>query len=143
MSTASAVATGLARSAEERELLWKGRKNAFGAIGRVSPFFLVQDGVLGLMSDPEGVGVYGELGGGYRSVLTAVRRVQLPPTHVYREDLLGGVTDLLGSLPDLGGLNLDLVNPLPPMQGLVDGVTSIAGQMTSALGPLNDLLGSG
>jgi glycolate oxidase len=36
----------LARSAEERELLWKGRKNAFGAIGRVSPTFLVQDGMV-------------------------------------------------------------------------------------------------
>ncbi len=36
----------LARSAEERELLWKGRKNAFGAIGRVSPFYYVQDGVV-------------------------------------------------------------------------------------------------
>lgn len=57
------------------------------------------------------------------------------------ENLLGGVTDLLGSLPDLGGLNLDLVNPLPPMSTLVDGVTSIADQMTSALGPLNELLG--
>jgi len=36
----------VARSAGERELLWKGRKNAFGAIGRVSPFYLVQDGVV-------------------------------------------------------------------------------------------------
>ena len=36
----------LARSAEERELLWKGRKSAFGAVGRVSPTFLVQDGVV-------------------------------------------------------------------------------------------------
>jgi glycolate oxidase len=36
----------VARSAEERELLWKGRKNAFGAIGRVSPFYYVQDGVV-------------------------------------------------------------------------------------------------
>ncbi len=35
-----------ARSAEERDLLWKGRKNAFGAVGRVSPFFLVQDGMV-------------------------------------------------------------------------------------------------
>lgn len=35
-----------ARSAQERELLWKGRKNAFGAIGRVSPFFYVHDGVV-------------------------------------------------------------------------------------------------
>jgi glycolate oxidase len=36
----------VARSAEERELLWKGRKNAFGAIGRVCPFYYVQDGVV-------------------------------------------------------------------------------------------------
>src|SRR5262249_37540385 len=32
----------VAKTAEERELLWKGRKNAFGAVGRVSPFYFVQ-----------------------------------------------------------------------------------------------------
>ncbi len=36
----------IARSAAERELLWKGRKNAFGAVGRVSPSYYVQDGVV-------------------------------------------------------------------------------------------------
>jgi RNA polymerase sigma factor (sigma-70 family) len=36
----------VARTAEERELLWKGRKNAFGAIGRVNPTYYVQDGVV-------------------------------------------------------------------------------------------------
>ncbi|MBM3773779.1 MAG: FAD-binding protein [Acidobacteria bacterium] len=36
----------VARTAEERELLWTGRKNAFGAVGRVSPFYYVQDGVV-------------------------------------------------------------------------------------------------
>ncbi len=36
----------IARTAEERDLLWKGRKNAFGAIGRVSPTYYVQDGVV-------------------------------------------------------------------------------------------------
>jgi glycolate oxidase len=36
----------LARDARERELLWKGRKNAFGAIGRVAPAYYVQDGVV-------------------------------------------------------------------------------------------------
>ena len=35
-----------AKSETERQLLWKGRKNAFGAIGRVSPFFYVHDGVV-------------------------------------------------------------------------------------------------
>jgi len=36
----------VAKSAVERDLLWKGRKNAFGAVGRVSPFYYVQDGVV-------------------------------------------------------------------------------------------------
>ena len=36
----------LAQTAEERELLWKGRKNAFGAVGRYSPAYYVQDGVV-------------------------------------------------------------------------------------------------
>ena len=36
----------IAKSAEERDLLWKGRKNAFGAVGRVSPSYYVQDGVV-------------------------------------------------------------------------------------------------
>jgi len=35
-----------AKTESERQLLWKGRKNAFGAIGRVSPFFYVHDGVV-------------------------------------------------------------------------------------------------
>jgi glycolate oxidase len=36
----------VAKTAEERELLWKGRKNAFGAVGRVSSSYYVQDGVV-------------------------------------------------------------------------------------------------
>jgi glycolate oxidase len=44
LSSAREVRT--AKSAAERDLLWKGRKNAFGAIGRVSPTYYVQDGVV-------------------------------------------------------------------------------------------------
>jgi glycolate oxidase len=36
----------VAKDSAERDLLWKGRKNAFGAIGRVSPTYYVQDGVV-------------------------------------------------------------------------------------------------
>ncbi|HTB12349.1 MAG TPA: FAD-linked oxidase C-terminal domain-containing protein [Bryobacteraceae bacterium] len=36
----------VARNSLERELLWKGRKNAFGAVGRASPSYYVQDGVV-------------------------------------------------------------------------------------------------
>jgi glycolate oxidase len=36
----------VAANAEERALLWKGRKCAFSAVGRISPDFIVQDGVV-------------------------------------------------------------------------------------------------
>ncbi len=35
-----------AKNNEERELLWRGRKSAFGALGRISPNYYVQDGVI-------------------------------------------------------------------------------------------------
>ncbi|MDZ4851398.1 MAG: FAD-linked oxidase C-terminal domain-containing protein [Pirellulaceae bacterium] len=35
-----------ARDAEERTAIWKGRKSAFSAVGRLSPDFIVQDGVV-------------------------------------------------------------------------------------------------
>ncbi|HEY1865965.1 MAG TPA: FAD-linked oxidase C-terminal domain-containing protein [Candidatus Acidoferrales bacterium] len=35
-----------AADGRERELLWKGRKNAFGAVGRLSPSYYVMDGVI-------------------------------------------------------------------------------------------------
>lgn len=36
----------IAANEEERQKLWAGRKNAFGAVGRISPEFYVQDGVV-------------------------------------------------------------------------------------------------
>ncbi|MBV9227677.1 MAG: FAD-binding protein [Chloroflexi bacterium] len=36
----------IAANEAERQLLWAGRKNAFGAVGRISPEFYVQDGVV-------------------------------------------------------------------------------------------------
>ena len=36
----------VARDSAERDLLWKGRKNAFGAVGRLSTTYYVQDGVI-------------------------------------------------------------------------------------------------
>jgi glycolate oxidase len=34
------------RDAQERALMWKGRKSAFAAVGRISPNYYVQDGVI-------------------------------------------------------------------------------------------------
>ena len=36
----------IARDAAERAMIWKGRKSAFSAVGRLSPDFIVQDGVV-------------------------------------------------------------------------------------------------
>lgn len=43
----------LAKTEEERALLWKSRKRAFGAIGRLSPNYLTQDGVVPRSKLPE------------------------------------------------------------------------------------------
>ena len=42
-----------AKDENERHLLWKGRKTAFGAIGRISPSYYVQDGVIPRTRVPE------------------------------------------------------------------------------------------
>lgn len=55
----------VAQTAEERELLWKGRKNAFGAVGRVSPFYYVQDGVVPRTQIAPALHVIGEVGRKY------------------------------------------------------------------------------
>jgi len=54
-----------ARSAEERDLLWKGRKNAFGALGRISPSYYVQDGVIPRTRLPEMLEFIGQIGTKY------------------------------------------------------------------------------
>jgi glycolate dehydrogenase FAD-linked subunit len=50
-----------AKSAEERDLLWKGRKNAFGAIGRIRPNYYVQDGVIPRTRLPEMLDFIGQV----------------------------------------------------------------------------------
>ncbi len=42
-----------AQSDEERALMWKGRKAAFAAMGRISPDYIVQDGVIPRTKLPE------------------------------------------------------------------------------------------
>src|SRR5580692_4413801 len=42
-----------ARDDRERNLLWRGRKEAFGAMGRISPMYYVQDGVIPRTRLPE------------------------------------------------------------------------------------------
>lgn len=60
-----AVEVRAAKTAEERDLLWKGRKNAFGAIGRVSPTYYVQDGVVPRTQIAPTLRAIGEIGKKY------------------------------------------------------------------------------
>jgi glycolate oxidase len=43
---AGALETRIPRDAAERETMWRGRKSAFAAVGRISPSYVVQDGVI-------------------------------------------------------------------------------------------------
>jgi glycolate oxidase len=43
---AGAFEVRTAADAQERALIWKGRKSAFAAVGRISPDYIVQDGVI-------------------------------------------------------------------------------------------------
>ncbi len=46
LARSGATEVRVARNAAERGAIWKGRKSAFSAVGRLSPDFIVQDGVV-------------------------------------------------------------------------------------------------
>jgi glycolate oxidase len=50
---AGALELRIAQNDEERALMWKGRKAAFAAMGRISPDYIVQDGVIPRTALPE------------------------------------------------------------------------------------------
>ncbi|HUI85264.1 MAG TPA: FAD-linked oxidase C-terminal domain-containing protein [Candidatus Binatia bacterium] len=58
-----------ARNEEERALLWKGRKMAFAALGRVSPSYYTQDGVVPRSKIPAVLQHIGDVGRKYDLVI--------------------------------------------------------------------------
>ena len=64
----------LATDPAERALIWKGRKSAFAAVGRISPDYIVQDGVIPRTALPEVLTAIAELSG----VLGRPGRQRLP-----------------------------------------------------------------
>src|SRR5512139_1581120 len=50
---AGAFEVRIAADDDQRALIWKGRKSAFAAVGRISPAYLVQDGVIPRTALPE------------------------------------------------------------------------------------------
>ncbi|MDX6300331.1 MAG: glycolate oxidase [Nocardioidaceae bacterium] len=53
----------LATDPAERALIWKGRKSAFAAVGRISPDYIVQDGVIPRTALPEVLRAIADLSG--------------------------------------------------------------------------------
>ena len=60
-SMAKAFEIRIAADDAERALFWKGRKSAFAAVGRISPDYIVQDGVIPRTALPEVLRRMGEL----------------------------------------------------------------------------------
>ena len=58
---AKAFEVRIAANDAERALIWKGRKSAFAAVGRISPDYIVQDGVVPRTALPEVLRRMGEL----------------------------------------------------------------------------------
>jgi glycolate dehydrogenase FAD-linked subunit len=61
-----ATALRVAADADERELLWAGRKGAIGALGRIKPNYYLHDGVVPRTRLPDVLRRVGEIGGHYR-----------------------------------------------------------------------------
>jgi len=62
----------LASTAAERDALWRGRKKAFGAMGRIAPDLLVQDATVPRSRLPEVLARIGEIGERYRLTVANV-----------------------------------------------------------------------
>jgi glycolate oxidase len=66
LDQAGSVEVRTARSEEEREVMWRARKAAFAAMGRVAPAYFVQDGVIPRTRLPEVLRRIEELAAEYR-----------------------------------------------------------------------------
>lgn len=62
---AGATEIRIAGTEEERQALWRGRKKAFGAMGRLAPDLLVQDATVPRTRLPDVLGKIGEIGERY------------------------------------------------------------------------------
>jgi len=103
----------IARTPEESAAIWKGRKGAFGAIGRLSPDYLCMDGTIPPARLPEAMRGIGALAKQYRLEVANVFHAgdgNLHPLIMYdandedsfaRAEALGG--DILKLCVELGG----------------------------------------
>ena len=121
-----------ARDADERMAIWKGRKSAFSAVGRLSPDFIVQDGVvprrklgealrrIGEMSRETGIRVANVFHAGDGNLHPLILFNGRVPGDLDRAEALAGrilrmCVEMGGSLTGEHGLGLEKRDFLPDM----------------------------
>jgi glycolate oxidase len=126
----------VARDDAERSLLWLGRKGAFPAMGRISPDYYVQDGVVPRTKLPEVLRRIAELerehglrvgnvfhagdGNLHPLVLYDARRGEAERAKVLAEAILVACLDAGGSLTGEHGVGVDKACAMPQMFGEQD-----------------------
>jgi glycolate oxidase len=139
-----------ADAAEERARLWKGRKSAFAAMGRISPSYYVQDGVVPRTKLPEVLRRIAGLGSEYGLRVANVFHAgdgNLHPLVLYDDSVEGEAalaerlaTDILdvcidagGSLTGEHGVGVDKACSMPKLFGARDLETML--RLRTAIDP--------
>ncbi|MBI3075808.1 MAG: FAD-binding protein, partial [Deltaproteobacteria bacterium] len=122
----------IAKDEEERQKLWKGRKSAFGAYGRITPNFYVMDGVVPRTRLPEILRQIEEIGARHGLRIANVFHAgdgNLHPMVLYDgripeqtsralqcgEEILRACVDLGGALTGEHGIGVEKQNFMPMM----------------------------
>ncbi|OLT23131.1 glycolate oxidase subunit GlcD [Pseudonocardia sp. CNS-139] len=125
----SSIAVRVAGSAAERATVWKGRKAAFAAMGRISPSYFVQDGVvprtrlaealarIGALADEAGLRVANVFHAGDGNLHPLVLYSDARGEHDTAEQLSTAIAELCvelgGSLSGEHGIGTDKVCSMP------------------------------
>ena len=141
----------VAADSAQRALIWKGRKSAFSAMGRISPDYLVQDGVVPRTRLGEALAKVGELAHQHGFKVANVFHAgdgNLHPLILYdgrvdsareRAEILAGeilqvCLELGGSVTGEHGIGLEKRDYLPLMYGTNE--MSLMRQIRRAIDPL-------
>ncbi|HTF54197.1 MAG TPA: FAD-linked oxidase C-terminal domain-containing protein, partial [Pseudonocardia sp.] len=139
----------VAADAEERAAIWRGRKSAFAAVGRISPDYFVQDGVVPRTRLAEVLGRIADMGAAAGLRVANVFHAgdgNLHPLVLYdaaageterAEELSGKIAELCvelgGSLSGEHGIGTDKACSMPKMFGEVD--LAVMARVRSAFDP--------
>lgn len=126
-----------AQNEEERTLIWRARKEAFGAVGTISPSYYVQDGVIPRSALPEVLEQISEIGQKHEVTIANVFHAgdgNLHPLILYNsenseeieraekagEEILQVCVDMGGSLSGEHGIGLEKTELMPQLFSEVD-----------------------